>query len=200
MNNPKQIFGQVTDIDGNVYKTVIIGGQEWMAENLNVSRFRNGDTIRHRASFLNINGPVCCYYPGSINQCGKLYNGETIKDPRGVAPEGWHIPNDAEWATLAEYLGGSKVAGGKMKSSDGWAYYNVENGGAGTNESGFTGLPGGLFEIDDGDGKFSEIGMSGWWHCISDDDWYWWLSEASSELLRFNYWGVIGLSIRCVRD
>ncbi len=79
---------------------------------------------------------------------GKLYNWYAVNDPRGLAPDGWHVPSDAEWTILTDYLGGGDVAGTKMKSTDFWADYEG-NSGNGTNESGFSGLPGG-YRYDNG--------------------------------------------------
>ena len=129
----------VTDIDGNFYNSVIIGDQEWMVENLHVSHFNNGDNI----PTLTTDGQGLskwCYYQNDESYgltFGKVYEGPAIVDPRLIAPEGWHIPNNQEWQTLIDNLGGNAVAGGKMKSLELW---NSPNTGA-TNESGFSALP-----------------------------------------------------------
>jgi uncharacterized protein (TIGR02145 family) len=128
-------------------QTVTIGTQVWMTKNLDVSTFRNGDVIPQastdeawKAAGEN-KQPAWCYHyndPANGAKYGKLYNWYAVKDPRGLAPAGYHIPTDAEWTVLTNYLGGEDVAGEKMKSTSGW----VENGN-GTNSSGFSGLPGG---------------------------------------------------------
>lgn len=124
-----------------------IGDQIWSVKNLDVDTFRNGDPIPHAATDeqweeAGENGtPAWCYYdndPANGETYGKLYNWYAVNDPRGLAPEGWHIPSDDEWEILIDHLGGKDVAGTKMKSTSGWA-----SNGNGTNESGFSGLPGG---------------------------------------------------------
>ena len=135
------LVAQVIDKDGNNYKTVQIGSQVWMAENLNVSHFRNGDVIPEiedntawdQAS--SDGKPAWCYYADdSVNgrHYHKLYNWYAVSDPRGLAPDGWHVPSTLEFTTLTDYLGGEDIAGGKMKTNLGW-----DNKGNGTNESGF---------------------------------------------------------------
>ncbi|MBC8490609.1 MAG: fibrobacter succinogenes major paralogous domain-containing protein, partial [Bacteroidetes bacterium] len=194
--------------DGKVYKTVKIGSQVWMAENLNVDKFRNGDAIPHAKTNeewekAGKNGePAWCYYdndPANGEKYGKLYNWYVVKDQRGLAPEGWHTPSDKEWTTLTDYLGGKDAAGKKMKSTSGW-----EDDGNGTNESGFSGLPGGYRGYD---GTVVEnIGSYG----------YWWSTTASTSTrawircLNSYYLGVsrgpvaqnkrFGFSVRLVRD
>ena len=143
---PFSIGQPVTDIDGNIYKTVIIGTQTWTAENLNVSRFKNGEAI----SYLNATPWYClawdawCYYdnnPTNGSIYGKLYNWYAVNDPRGLAPTGYHIPTKEEFMTLINYLGGEQVAGQKMKANFNWPYEDA--GYHGNNNSGFTGFPAG---------------------------------------------------------
>lgn len=134
-----QQYGSLKDSrDGRVYKTVKIGEQVWMAENLNVERFRNGDLIPHakteeewiNASVKRI--PAWCFYnndPINSTTCGKLYNWYAVNDPRGLAPIGWRIPSEADWNLLVKYLGGSlnetsertkNTVAHKLKNSFGW--------------------------------------------------------------------------------
>lgn len=99
----------VTDIDGNVYKTVKIGNQLWMAENLKVTRYRNGDAIPNRADdeeWDNSTGAYCNYNNDTTNSgiFGKLYNWFAIDDSRKISPVGWHVPSDVEWQELIDYL------------------------------------------------------------------------------------------------
>lgn len=147
--NPNIIIedGTIRDIDGNTYKTVKIGIQLWMKENLNVSHYRNGDPIpevKNPTEWINLTTGAWCYY---INDSamgpryGKLYNWYAVNDPRGLAPTDWHVPSHAEWISLTTYLGGEDVAGGKMKEA-GTSHWQSPNAGA-TNSSGFTALPGG---------------------------------------------------------
>lgn len=124
---------------------VTIGTQVWMTKNLSVSKYRNGDTIpkvTNATQWKNLTTGAWCYYANkSVNGtiAGKLYNWYAVNDTRGLAPLGWHIPSNTEWNTLATYLGGETIAGGKMKSTTMW---DAPNFGA-TNSSGFTALAGG---------------------------------------------------------
>ena len=99
-------YGTVTDIEGNVYKTLKIGGQFWMVENLKVTKYRNGDLIPHitdNTEWGSLKSGAYCYYDNDINNYntyGLLYNGYTIKDEREIAPEGWHIPTSDDWKIL----------------------------------------------------------------------------------------------------
>ena len=142
----------VSDIDGNIYKIVTIGNQTWTKSNLIVSRYRNGDPIpqvQDPSQWANLTTGAWCYYnndPANGLIYGKLYNWYAVNDPRGIAPIDWHVPSDAEWTILTDFLGGINVAGGKMKAKgtieEGtglWISPNFE----GANSSGFTGLPGG---------------------------------------------------------
>jgi len=201
-----QQYGSFKDPrDGRVYKTVKIGEQVWMAENLNVSTFRNGDPIPQAKTneewdrARENKQPAWCYYenaPANGAKYGKLYNWYAVSDSRGLAPVGYHIPSDAEWTILTDYLGGAEKAGAKMKSKQGWA----ENGN-GTNSSGFSGLPGGF---RDGNGSFYYFGKLGYWWSSSELNTYY----AWSRLLNYDYGNVYryttnkvnGFSVRCLRD
>lgn len=113
-----------------------IGSQVWMTENLDVDKFRNGDIIPEVKSadewieFGNLEKPAWCYYESNdsnIKKYGKLYNWYAVNDNRGLAPVGFHIPNDSEWIVLINNLGGEKVAGSKLKNSSGWINYDGFN-------------------------------------------------------------------------
>jgi len=134
------------DIDGNVYETIQIGDQLWMAENLKTTHYNNGDEIPYPSnedfgSFDEGQYGVYDNDPSNADVYGNLYNFAAVDDDRGLCMEGWHVPSDGEWTVLTDYLGGSSVAGGKMKE-EGLDHWNSPNTGA-TNESGFTGLPAG---------------------------------------------------------
>jgi len=158
----------VTDIDGNLYHTVVIGTQTWMVENLKVAKYRNGDAIPEvpgAAAWSTLaTGAWCNYNNVSANGTtyGKLYNWYAVTDPRGLAPAGWHIPGKDEWNTLTANLGGGLNGGGannapyKLKTTTGWS----TNTGS-TNSSGFTGLPNGSRGED---GISYWIGYMGNWH------------------------------------
>ena len=196
----------MTDIDGNVYQTIIIGTQVWMAENLKVSHYRNGDNIPtgHSSSYWSnlSTGAYAVYNNDVINAdtYGYLYNWYAVDDSRNIAPEGWHVPTDDEWQILVDYLGGSSVAGGKMKET-GTEHWNSPNTGA-TNESGFTALPGGYRGYN---GSYYRMGYSGYfWSSTesgSDYAWYRKLSYDNSSVRRDYYYNKQnGFSVRCVRD
>lgn len=193
------------DRDGNVYPTVKICDQVWMAKNLNVSTYRNGDPIPQvsdASEWLNLTTGAWCYYAihtpyGAVY--GKLYNWFAVNDPRGLAPEGWHIPSDSEWTALTTCLGGETLAGGKMKSK-GTDYWKSPNLNA-TNSSGFSALPGGGF---DGVGNFFDLGFkSYWWSSTEFETYYVWLRVLSYDhgiVDRYNYNKEVGLSVRCIKD
>jgi uncharacterized protein (TIGR02145 family) len=129
---PFCVRSQIKDIEGRNYKTVVIGSQTWMAENLNVSKFRNGDLIPKAKTKEDWEQagknkqPAWCYYnndPTNSAKFGILYNWYAVNDPRGLSPAGYHIPTDAEWTSLTTFLGGVEAAGKKMKSASGWKNY-----------------------------------------------------------------------------
>jgi uncharacterized protein (TIGR02145 family) len=145
VHNPDKIYGTLTDIDGNNYKTIEIGSYMWMAENLKVSHFSNGDIIPLVISSTQWNSetPAACWYnnDSATFECpyGKLYNSFVIADVRNVCPDGWHVPNDNEWSYLNFFLGND--AGNKLKSTN-TEFWNESNSTI-TNSSGFSALPGG---------------------------------------------------------
>lgn len=188
----------VTDIDGNVYESVTIGTQCWMKSNLNVSRYRNGDIIPQvtdPAVWSQLTTGAWCYYENNTANgtiYGKLYNWYAITDPRGLAPEGWHIPLNNEWDILSNYLGGDNIAGGKLKATTSW---NSPNTGA-TNSSGFSALAGGRRGWN---GDFNEINYGA---DFANYDYIWYRSLSYNTS---NFGFVInnnrrGLYVRCVKD
>ena len=202
-----EFLNDETDLDWNTteeeypFKTVTIGTQVWMAENLNVTTFRNGDPINEVTDNiewrLSMFDPAWCYYnndPANGATYGRLYNIVAINDYRGLAPEGWHIPSEAEWRTLLAYLGAEAYK--KMKSTGGW-----KDGNNGTNASNFSALPGGC---RDHTGEFESLGVNG----------YWWSSTANAAgkeqmaffiryyMLTVDYgqFANNGFSVRCIKD
>jgi len=199
-----EVFGTVTDIDANVYVTVLIGDQWWMAENLKTTRFADGSVIPNvtdNTAWTQLSTPAWCNYNNSLANdlvYGKLYNWYTVSDPRNVCPAGWHAPTDAEWTTLTNFLGGVSVAGGKMKTTTGWLPPNT----GATNESNFSGLPGGSrYYVD---GTFYSVGYGGYWWSSSEYDangaWGRDLSYNSGDAGRGSSTKRDGLSVRCLRD
>ncbi|MBM3419073.1 MAG: hypothetical protein FJY17_09180 [Bacteroidetes bacterium] len=182
---------------------VTIGNQVWMTKNLNVDWFRNGDPVpqartNEEWAIADIyKQPAWCYYdndPTNGVKYGKLYNWYAVSDDRGLAPVGYHIPSDAEWTNLEDYLG--SFAGTEMKSKSGWL-----NNGNGTNSSGFNGLPGG-FRFNPG--TFYGIGEFGYWWSTTEYThfaaWCRYLHYKSGNVERTYHSYVGGLPVRCLRD
>lgn len=198
---------------GYNYPTIVLGnGQEWMAENLRTSTYRNGDPIPNVSSATDwevLNTGAWVQY-GSENPYGKQYNWFAVSDGRGLCPTGWHVPSEADWNTLIGYLDPSynangnpvsTTAGGMMKST-GTQYWQSYPYNSATNESGFSGLPGGQRS---GNGTFSALGTYG----------YWWSSTPSSSYQALSYslsygnghitqtgqaFMSAGYSVRCIKD
>ena len=204
--NPNLTYGTMTDIDGNVYKTITIGTQTWMAENLKTTKYRNGDLIPNvtdgTAWSALATGAYCWYNNDVANKAtyGGLYNWFAVADTRNIAPTGWHVPTDAEWTTLTTFLGGESVAGGKLKEA-GTSHWSSPNTGA-TNSSGFTALPGG-YRLNNG-GSFYDVGTNGnWWSSTAygaSNAWNRALNYYFAYAYRYYNNKQYGFSVRCVRD
>jgi uncharacterized protein (TIGR02145 family) len=183
---------------------VKIGSQVWAVANLNVSSFRNGDTIpeaRTNEAWKaagDAKKPAWCYYnndPGYGQKYGRLYNWYAVNDPRGLAPKGWTLPTDADWRQLTSALGGQEAAGAKIKSTSGW-----QDGYNGTNETGFNGLAAG-YRVENG--TFMNIA----------DNAVWWTTTENNSLSAFDYYLALrnslnrsdspkqrGSSVRCLKE
>jgi uncharacterized protein (TIGR02145 family) len=195
----------VKDIDGNVYKTVTIGKQVWMAENLKTTKYYDGKTIplvTDNTAWTDLTTPEYCWNNNDAtankNTFGALYNWYTVSTNK-LCPRGWHVPTDEEWTKLTTYLGGERVAGGKLKET-GTTHWERPNTGA-TNESGFTAFPsGGRYE----DGRFYDLGSKGyWWSSTEEGEASAWCFELQYALRSINRLGsrkLFGLSIRCLRN
>lgn len=197
----------VTDIDGNVYTTVVIGTQTWMVENLKTTKYKDGTAIPNLTDgggwAADTTGAYCWYDNDIDNKTdyGALYNWYAVDNAHGLAPEGWHIPTKDEMDTLITYLGGNSVAGGKLKYT-GTTFWNSPNTGA-TNESGFSWVGGGLRSHSDG--SFSSI---------KDESFIWTSTEydanngyekqasaASAGISESDYnFKKCGFSVRCIKD
>lgn len=207
----------VTDIDGNSYSVVAIGTQCWMQENLKVTHYPDGDAIPHvtdNAAWAalgdnNTDDAYCFYNNNQGSDYGALYTyAAAIADNwardnasgQGICPDGWHLPTDAEWTILTNFLGGEFVAGGKMKEG-GTSHWIFPNTGA-TNESYFTALPGG--DRDYYDGAFYNAGRVGfWWSATeisSNLSWNRLLNYNLANVTRYYYDKSYGFSVRCTRD
>jgi len=194
----------VKDVDGFEYKIVRVSGQTWMAQNLNVTRFRNGDPITEantpeewqRADRERT--PAWCYYENDPTYgpvYGKLYNWYAVTDSRGLAPAKWRVPNAEEWMRMINFLGKKEKAGDLLKDVSGW-----KDGGNGINKTGFKAIPGGNRSDN---GNFQGIGSFG----------YWWSSQEHAsetaegfdmgykykEINKFAFRKGNGFSVRCVR-
>ena len=211
-NNPPST---VTDLDGNAYHTVTIGTQVWMVENLKTTKFSDGTAIplvSDNVAWISLNSPGYCYYGNDYsnsNTYGALYNWYAVNT--GIlAPAGWHVPTDADWTTLEDYvnanLGNSGSVAKALASKTDWTssteYGAIGNDLTKNNASGFSALPGG----GRGDyGYFSDIGGTGIWWSSSEtngggawyrDLWFNWseVGHGSSMMLEF------GFSVRCIKD
>jgi uncharacterized protein (TIGR02145 family) len=205
--NPQITYGSMTDQDGNTYKTVTIGKQIWMAENLRTTKFRNGEKIilvTDSNAWKNSSSAAYCNYKNSSNidtiaTYGRLYNGYVISDSRNIAPEGWHVPSDEEWAILIEFLGGDTVAGCKLKE-DSTKHWQSPNKNV-TNETGYTALPAGYRSVT-GDFLSLSYYTQYWSSTVTSDNlaqlrsMYYFSNDIGKGSVSLNY----GFSIRCVKD
>ncbi len=199
------VNGEVTDIEGTTYPTVTIGTQIWMASNLKTGSYSNGEAIPNivdNFDWRNLSYGSWSSYEHNISNediFGKLYNWYAVTDSRNLCPTGWHVPTNEEWTTLREYLGANTIAGGKMKST-GTAYWNSPNGEA-TNESGFSGLPGGIRIVA---GDFIFFGIQGHWWCANEsgpnNGIERKLNSDNGDLDTYSPGKNSGLSVRCIQD
>ena len=204
--NSSVTYGTLTDQDGNVYKTVAIGTQTWMAENLRTTTYNDGTAIPNVTDddeWSDLTTGAYCNYNNTTNTdtiatYGRLYNWYAVNTGK-LSPTGWHVPTDAEWSTLTDYLGGASVAGGKLKET-GTTHWLSPNTGA-TNETGFTALPGGYRGTS---GAFYSVGGNGyWWSATESHATYAWdrnVGCGSSRVYRDLDGKEVGFSVRCLRD
>jgi uncharacterized protein (TIGR02145 family) len=205
--NPNKKYGTVTDIDGNTYKTIRIGDQLWMAENLRVAHYRNGDgvpNIKDTTLWADQTEGAYCNYNNTENldtiaTFGRLYNWFATQDTRNIAPTGWRVANAVDWLILIGYLGGDTIASKHLKEA-GTLHWDGPNNA--DNSSGFTALPGGRrykTQIYSGFKLYSVFWTSSLY------------SEASAPFLYLTTWNdnlvykgfnykVNGYSIRCIKE
>ena len=211
--------GTVSDVDGNSYKTVKIGNQWWMAENLKTTKYRNGASIlsvTNDMEWSNLEKGAYCLYDNVTENngvYGRLYNWFAINDSNNLAPVGWHIPSDAEWKTLEIELGMSQSEADnlgwrgnnegeklKIKAPLGWTRVSPV---WGSNTSGFTALAGGCRLFN---GTWADPGLfaSGFWWSSSvhsnHEAWYRYLDKKNSNVYRAHTYKNYGFSVRCVKD
>jgi uncharacterized protein (TIGR02145 family) len=195
--NPTLTYGTLSDMDGNEYKTIEIGNQTWMAENLRTTKYNDGSSVpavNDNSTWFNLTTDAYCWYDNDITKkeiYGALYNWYAVN--RGnLCPAGWHVPTDQEWTVLSAYLGGESVAGGKLKET-GTAHWNPNTGA--TNESGFTALPGGM---RGNGGVFFDLGYYGgyWWSAT--ENWCRLIYCRSTDISSLTDMNTTGFSVRCV--
>ena len=195
----------ITDADGNVYTSVIIGTQEWMTENLRTTKYSDGTTIPNvtgNTEWSSLSTGAWCNYDNSSSNdatYGKLYNWYAVNTNK-LCPTGWHVPTDSEWTVLTDYLaadGHIGAEGNALKATSGW-----NSGGNGTDDYGFLGLPGG--NRYNYNGNFSSIGFNGYWWSSSQGStsnaWYRNLSSYYVVVVRSSTNKKIGFSVRCLWD
>jgi uncharacterized protein (TIGR02145 family) len=195
----------VTDIDGNNYATVNIGSQEWMSQNLRTSKFANGESIPNitdLTQWSNLNSSGWANYNNDIQFeliYGKLYNWYSVNNSANLCPNGWHVPSDSELLILFNFLGGASNSGGKLKST-GTQYWSTPNLGA-TNESGFSGLPGGIRRNDGVCFNLNSYGA--WWtstenSMVNSKDWA--IGCCGLNVEQYSRDKKSGLSVRCIKS
>jgi uncharacterized protein (TIGR02145 family) len=202
-------------LDSKYVNLVRIGTQIWMGENLNVgtriesTKDQTDNRIIEKYCYNDVE--YNCDIYGGLYQWDEMmqYNppedtGTITGTIQGICPDGWHIPTQKEWLTLKDYLGGWYVAGGKLKEA-GLAHWVAPNTGA-TNESGFTGLPGGWRYFEDNEAGFWMFGIEGaWWSAfyfpgMLNAQIGWWLNSKDADFTYSNFYDVVGASVRCVKD
>jgi uncharacterized protein (TIGR02145 family) len=199
--NPQLSYGSLDDIEGNTYKTIQIGDQTWMAENLRTLKLRDGTDIPYvaeRTAWGDFESTAYCWYATDSIYYGALYNWYTV-NTGNLCPDGWSVPTDDDWTTLTDFLGDDIVAGNELKETGSRHWLSTT--GEVTNDSGFTALPGGYRNHY---GVFGNIRNSS----------YFWSSTESSDLtayFRSMYHGYSnidkgsssiksGFSVRCIKD
>ncbi len=203
----------VTDYDGNVYTIITIGTQEWLGENLKTTHYSDGTPIPNLTADedweVDSSGAYCWYDNdiGYKNPYGALYNWYAVNNAHGLAyfekdgiqDEGWRIPTKDDWETLVSYLGGSDVAGGKLKET-GFEHWESPNTDA-TNESGFTALPGGSRYFE---GQFTVMGENGYYWASTEYNetfsYHYLLYNINGTIARAIYYKENGYSVRCIKD
>ena len=184
------------------FESVRIGGRTWMARNLDVVTYRNGDSIPNISDtreWTETKGGAWCHYGNDTffaRNYGRLYNWKAVTDLRGLCPTGWRIPDASDWSALADSLGGTDVAAGPLKSTVNWTLPNT----GATNATGFGANPSG-FRFENG---FSYLGENGYWWCRDEED----ETFAFSVVIMYRESGLylisndksMGLSVRCIKE
>lgn len=206
VHNPALTYGSMYDQDGNVYKTIMIGNREWMAENLKASHYRNGDLIPmvngSTWSGLSTGAATWINADSATTACpfGKLFNWYAVADTRNICPSGWHVPTHNEWTALGTSLGGINVAAGKLKST-GTQYWLPPNVNA-TNQSGFSALGTGICDYFDGSYIYFADYAYFWAsdNILPDDAWCRYVVSGPGDLYAWTQNKKNGFSVRCIKD
>lgn len=216
--NSSITYGNMTDQDRNSYKTVVIGNKTWMAENLRTTKYRNGDLIPNISGkeTWNVTSGAYCFYDddnANSNIYGLLYNWYAINDSRNLAPAGWHVATDADWRSLVSLIGNNNAYADKLctqlkeRGTTHWSV-NIPVQYTGTDDFGFTALPGGFREASSGPppstGTYKIIGLGGEWWSSNDTimvgDTLAWEYGMEIMIQREFLSRPCGLSVRCVKD
>ena len=195
----------VKDIDGNQYKTVLIGKQVWLKENLKTTKFNDGTEIKNVTNndeWANLTSPAYSWYyndeTANKKTYGAFYNWYAVNSKK-LCPAGWHVPSDAEWIALATYIRIDSISGGKLKE-EGTSHWKIPNKYA-TNETGFTALPGGYRSVL---GVFNSLGINGyWWSTTPYNEstiLFWNLRYKYGFFYKYRSEKVCGFSVRCIQD
>jgi len=211
ISDPTPETGTVTDFDGNVYRTIKIGTQWWMTENLKTTKYRDGSPIpnvTNNAAWITLSTPAYCSYNNDYNTYGRVYGllyNWFVVDPssngnKTIAPQGWHVPTNAEFLILVNYLGGVNVAGGKLKET-GTTHWTAPNNSA-NNSTGFTAIPPGYRGW--ADGVYGGLGVFVHWWSVTQNSTTeaWNLSMINEDAIAHNSSSVkkLGFSVICVKD
>ncbi|MBP1670561.1 MAG: major paralogous protein [Bacteroidetes bacterium] len=203
-DNTNNNTSNVTDADGNVYRSVAVGSQTWMSENLKTTKYNDGlaiPNITGAVEWEELTTGAYCWYNNDVNNkttYGALYNGHAVNTGR-LCPVEWHVASDAEWTTLITYLGGESLAGGKLKET-GTTHWSTPNAEA-TNLSGLSFLPGGDRDFN---GRFENITLAGYWWSstanFSFSNWLRLIGNTGGAIARPSYNNEFGFSVRCVKN
>jgi|ERR1035437_108367 uncharacterized protein (TIGR02145 family) len=210
-NNDKANASDIKDGNGNVYTSIIVGTQTWLEKDLKATKFNDGSDIQlvtDGEAWASLSTPGYCWYNNDVDTYkdiyGVIYNGYSVNPAinggKNVCPTGWHVPKDTEWTTLAAYLGGESVAGGKLKET-GTIHWLSPNTGA-TNEIGFTALPGGFRHSD---GTFKNIRNNSYlWsttECAINNAWFKYMTYNSSSVSGYcDGYVRHGFYVRCLKN
>ena len=194
----------VTDLDGNIYNTVTIGTQLWMAENLKTTKYKDNTNIpivTDDVTWSGTGSSAYCWYNYNVTnkeKYGALYNWYTINSGK-LCPQGWHVPSDPEWTTLTTFLGGELAAGGKLKESGTTNWLSPNS--AATNETGFAALPGGA---NSATSSFTSINTNAYFWSSTEYNagasWPRGIHHDSGEVFRLTAAKKNGMSVRCIKD